>query len=187
MSPDLLNQLLKYDPETGKLFWRERPVSMFSDGGKSAAHSCAAWNAKNADNEAFTTISGGYRLGRIFDRMQKAHRVIWAMQTGEWPDGEIDHADGSPRNNAWANLRKASRTENMCNSRSRSGSSSQYLGVSWSGRGQKWHAQITVGGLNKHLGFFDDEIDAARAYDVAALQHFGAFARPNFPQLAEVS
>ena len=45
-SPDQLIKLLRYDPETGKLFWRPRPVGMFRDGGKTAAHSCAVWNKR---------------------------------------------------------------------------------------------------------------------------------------------
>ena len=57
---------------------------------------------------------------------------------------------------------------------------SRYVGVSWAYARQKWRAQIGVGGKYLHLGYFDDEEAAARAYDAAARLHRGPDTRTNF-------
>lgn len=185
-SPELLRQVLRYEPDTGKLFWKERDVSLFRDtAGRTAEHACANWNNQNAGAEAFTaTDGGGYRSGGIFGRTYRAHRVIWAMETGAWPEDVIDHEDNDTGNNRWINLREVTQAENCQNSRSRAGASSKFLGVSWYPRLAKWQSKIKADGRLKHLGLFADEADAARAYDAAAREHFGEFANPNFPEEA---
>ena len=55
-------------------------------------------------------------------------------------------------------------------------------GVHWNRQRSKWKAAIWIAPKTKHLGFFVDEAEAARAYDAAAREHFGGFARLNFPQ-----
>lgn len=93
-----------------------------------------------------------------------------------------DHIDGDGLNNQRGNLRRSTGQQNRRNSRSSAGSSSQYKGVSWHPTG-KWQANIgTSPKVVKYLGRFASEVDAARAYDKAALALFGEFARPNFPK-----
>ena len=90
-SPDLLRELLRYEPDTGKLFWRERPIEMFT-----ADRHMNAWNARYKNHEAFTADDGkGYRQGKIFNKATKAHRVIWTIHYGAWPDDQIDHITAS--------------------------------------------------------------------------------------------
>ena len=176
-----VSRLLRYDPETGKLFWLPRGAEWFTDGYRSAAGNCANWNAKHAGMEAFTAVNkGGYKIGSVEGSLYRAHRVIWLLHTGDWPDDEIDHIDGNPANNRWANLRAATGSQNHRNIRAHRDASSVYLGVSWYKPYGKWKAQIMACGRNKCIGYFADEEDAARAYDAAALIHHGAFARPNF-------
>lgn len=93
----------------------------------------------------------------------------------------IDHADRDGLNNQRSNLRPATQSQNMANTRKRPGSSSQYKGVAWFGRTGKWTAHIQVNGHGLNLGYYTDEADAARAYDTAAVAAFGEFARINFP------
>lgn len=92
---------------------------------------------------------------------------------------DADHIDGNGLNNKRSNLRVATRHQNMCNGRSAKGSSSQFKGVSWSTRQRKWVAKIMANGETVNLGTFDDEIEAARSYDVAAERLHGSFARLN--------
>jgi hypothetical protein len=101
---DVLLQLLRYDADTGKLFWRPRGEDLFP--AKTPARSaalCRLWNDRYADNEAFTHISEGYHVGSVNGVLFKAHRVIWKMMTGNDAE-QIDHQDGDRANNKFGNL-----------------------------------------------------------------------------------
>lgn len=181
-SPELLRKLLRYDPETGELYWRARSSDMFSSGRRSPEASSNVWNSKYANKEAFTFKSpDGYRSGNIFGRVYLAHRVIFAIYHGAWPARHIDHIDSVRDNNRISNLREASDAENSRNCSSEAGSSSRYLGVSFYKRDRNWEANIRIDGKQVHLGRYSCECEAARVRDVAALAHHGAYAKLNFP------
>jgi hypothetical protein len=149
-----------------------------------SARDAAIWNGRWSRKEAFTASNGfGYRRGAIFDQSLLAHRVIWCMQTGAWPMTDIDHINMDRACNKWTNLRAATRSENHRNRVSRAGSTSRFLGVSWAADRSKWTARISQKDGYRHLGAFEAEEDAARAYDNAAKLHHGEFARLNFPAL----
>ncbi len=103
------------------------------------------------------------------------HRVVLNPPA----DMEVDHIDGNGLNNQRANLRLASRTENMHNTSPIKGKSSQYKGVYFSKKRNTWNAYITVNGEYLYLGIFSTEYAAAQAYNEAAILHFGEFARLN--------
>ena len=181
-SPDELRQLLTYDPGTGKLFWKERPASMFRDGAyNNAASRCRQWNARYAGNEAITADCNGYRYGNISKRSVYAHRIAWAIYHGHHPSGMIDHINGVKHDNRICNLREASAEQNMWNSKPRRGTS-QFKGVRFT-KGA-WQASIMANGETTALGRFSCEIDAARAYDRAAIFLHGPYARINLPDEA---
>lgn len=92
-----------------------------------------------------------------------------------------DHANGNGLDNRRANLRPADKSLNAMNRSSRTGSLSSYKGVSRYKRTGRWFASIKIDGRQQYLGSFDNEQDAARAYDAAARTIFGEFAKPNFP------
>jgi len=94
----------------------------------------------------------------------------------------VDHRNTDPLDNRRANLRLATHSQNSCNSRrDKSNTYSRFRGVSFSKRKQKWFAAIRANGRKLWLGYFDDEFDAARAYDMAARKYHGQFATLNFP------
>ena len=101
--------------------------------------------------------------------------MAWLYMTGSWPAKDIDHKDGDGLNNSWCNLREATRLENSGNSRRRSDNTSGAKGVRLD-RG-KWIAQIVVAGKLRRLGTFNTLEAAAAAYEAAATEHFGEFAR----------
>lgn len=140
--PQVLRQLLTYDPETGRMHWLPRPLEMFQDGKQSAAHAAARWNTRYAGKEACSLDGQGYARLTILKIAFKAHRVAWAMQTGKWPTALIDHINGDPGDNRWVNLREAARSENARNRRPDKGCASRFLGVSWHKHSGKWNARI---------------------------------------------
>lgn len=165
-TPEQLRELLTYDPETGKLFW------------KPCARMTNSWNGKYPGKEAFTADSGnGYRRGAIMQKNLYAHRVIWALHHGAWPEQEIDHINLNRSDNRIRNLREASRSENCRNTPRHFDGSSRFKGVSWnSGRG-KWMAQIWIEGGRKYLGLYHSEEEAKQAYERAADGRFGEYHR----------
>jgi hypothetical protein len=182
LAPELLRKLLRYDPESGVLYWRAREPSLFDDTPRrSRTRNAAWWNGRFAEKRACKPDAHkGYLRVGIFGDEYPAHRVIWAMETGAWPAAGLDHADGDRANNRMANLREATTSENNRN-RAAFGKS-VYRGVSWRTAQSCWVAAIKVDGKVTFLGTFTDEIDAARAYDAAAVSHHGTFAKLNFPE-----
>lgn len=92
----------------------------------------------------------------------------------------VDHWDGNGLNNCRKNLRVCTKQQNNMNTKKRSNRSSKYKGVHF--RAGRWLAQIQVAGKKKHLGTFEEEADAALAYNFAATELFGPFARLNTAQ-----
>jgi hypothetical protein len=171
-SPEELRQLLRYEPETGKLFWLPRPADMFA-----TRRAFGLWNTRFAGVEAFTAVNNnGYRHGKIFGIGVLASRVIWAMQAGAWPTEHVDHRDLDRSNNRWLNLRRATHSQNMHNQGPRK-STSGLKGVHWDKRDRNWRAQITASGRKRMLGSYETAEEAHAAYQAAACELHGEFAR----------
>ena len=174
----VVRDLLDYEPVSGFLTWKWRDLKYCS-----SEQSQAAVNARIAGKRAFTAINtGGYYQGAILRTQCLAHRVIWVWMTGGLPDDCIDHINRDVLDNSWMNLRQATRSQNQANRSAYNGSASRYLGVSR--RGDKWSARITANYRDDHLGTFLTEMDAAKAYDAAAVRLHGEFANLNFPKVS---
>lgn len=175
---EFVRGLLRYNPETGELFWKRRPVEMFADGPKqSQLQNANAWNGRYAGKLAFTSPKSGYRIGSILTVAILAHRVIWLIMTGSWPDGEVDHIDTVRSNNKWVNLRDSTRMENSHNCGPHSNSTTGLKGVSYDKFNCKWTATVFSSGKAHWLGRFDDPRTAHAAYAEAATRLHGEFAR----------
>lgn len=146
---ELLRQLLSYEPETGKLFWRKREPHFFK-----TSQEFKRWNRRYANKPAFRINPQGYVSGMIFRQMHRAHRIIWAMQYGEWPPHDIDHINGDRSDNRLCNLRSVTRRENTLNQTRRRNNKSGRTGVCQSTNG-KWRTYISGNGKIKHLGVFN--------------------------------
>lgn len=85
----------------------------------------------------------------------------------------IDHKDGNGLNNTKENLREVTNSINQQNRHWKPKGTSKYRGVFWASRNKRWQAQIKINGKTKYLGQFKEEVDAAKAYDIAAKQLFG--------------
>lgn len=124
-------------------------------------------------SESFYAIRGGRNSVYM-------HREI-AKRIGFDESKQVDHMDGDGLNNKRSNLRACTNGENMRNARKTANRSSQYKGVHWNKHAKKWQARIHVL-KTTHLGYFDDEETAAKAYDEAARKHYGSFARLNLAE-----
>ena len=164
-SPELLRKLLRYEPDTGKLFWRLATPDMFLDGKKhSAKTKCAIWNAKCAGKPAlsYREKNRPYAYGDIFGVKVYAHRVICAMRDGTWPE-VVDHINGDKQDNRSQNLRSVDHSANAMNRLLGSNNKSGIVGVYWDRARLKWSAEIQANGKKFFLGRFDRKLDAQKA------------------------
>ena len=171
----VLRRLLRLDPETGKLYWRTRPAWMFQvkKGPYPKSHYAQIWNTRFADTEAFTATFSrprNYRKGAIFGDTHQAHRIVFALHYGRWPEGEVDHINGDGGDNRPKNLRDVSPTQNQRNRPEALNNTSGATGVYWSKRRRRWYAQIKVARKPIHLGSFVHKSDAIAARKAAELK-----------------
>jgi hypothetical protein len=159
-----LRQILSYDPKTGVFTWRVGSPR----GGRQIAGNVAG----NLGVE-------GYRHIRIKKRLYLAHRLAWLYVTGDWPGGDIDHKNGVPGDNRFANLREVTHAANMQNSKRRKHNTSGFKGVRLSAakKNKRWFATIQKDGRMVYLGTFPTPEEAHAAYRKAAEVHHGEFAR----------
>jgi hypothetical protein len=115
------------------------------------------------------------------------HRVIMGRVLGRDLDSSeiVDHVDGNGLNNTRANLRLASHSQNLFNRGKASSNTSGYKGVYWCKSTQRWSASISVDNKYIWLGRFDSKHEAARAFNRAALEYHGDFARLNIIEESE--
>ncbi len=166
-----LPQLLRHNPDTGVMIWRTRSPVQFAHC-KRPAQACAAWNARHAGKRAINSISvEGYLQGTVGGAGTNAHRVMWAMCTGAWASGDIDHINGVRTDNRIDNLRAVTRSENLRNSALSRGNTSGVTGVSWDTAMSKWRADITVNSKAINLGRFRAKSDAISARKAAEIKY----------------
>ena len=173
-----LKECLDYDPATGVFRWKVRPVHHFHDDTRlTAADVCKGRNSRFAGLIAGAVNNHGYHQVQIGDRKYRAHRLAWFYTYGEWPRCDVDHIDGNRLNNRTANLRLASRSENVANSKLGSGNTSGVKGVKQRQDTGRWEARIGFKYKLRYLGLFDTIEEAQAAYMKAAEEFFGEFAR----------
>jgi hypothetical protein len=111
------------------------------------------------------------------------HQIAWESVYGPVPKGfQIDHRCRNKSCYNIEHLRLATNTQNRANQAKRSGCASRFKGVVWAKPCQQWKAQIRAGGRVRFLGYFNDECEAAQAYDRASLELHGEFSVLNFPK-----
>lgn len=108
------------------------------------------------------------------------HQLIWQL-LGK--SGPVDHENNDGLDCRVSNLRPGPASLNMANARKTTRKrSSAFKGVSWHKKRRRWMVRLMVSRKSLHLGYFVDEHLAAHTYDAAAIKHFGAYAKLNFPQ-----
>ena len=147
-TPEFLNHIFDLDCETGELYNKtgSSPIISYTDG----------------------------RYGRVKIRGKRyyAHKVIWCMVHGYWPEHDIDHADGDGYNNRPYNLRKTTASQNIANA-----DFGKFRGVER--HGAQWRARIQVDGVRVELGSYATFDEAKAAYQAGADRYFGEHAFHN--------
>jgi hypothetical protein len=144
---------------------------MFDCGGSQLPETTRSiWNGKFAGQEALYSMGGhGYLQGRILYRRYLAHRVVWAMHHGEWPNN-IDHINHDKTDNRIENLRDVPQVENCRNMSLSRKNTSGACGVSWHKANKNWVAYVTIDRQRTFLGSFERKKDAIRARAEANLK-----------------
>jgi len=150
---------LKYDPATGIWTWIIKI-------GKMAIN----------DRAGHLNKFNGYWMVKIAGRNYPSARLAWFYMTGKWPPHQVDHENLTRNDDRWSNLRLATQSQNGANKTLGKTNSTGIKGVRLYRTG-KFSAQIQVEKKNIHLGYFDTKERAGAAYETAARQYFGEFAR----------
>jgi hypothetical protein len=159
VDPAKLRELFVYDPITGDLRWKTaRPGGVYE-----------GFLVKTPDSHGYLRV--GYR-----GRKMKAHRVIWAMVTGDHPKGQIDHKNGDRSDNRWCNLREATNGQNVANSTRRRDSKTGVKCVQFRGR-HGFLVRVTKDGVKHSFGYHPTLEEAEAAAIAARQQLHGSFAK----------
>ena len=160
LTAERLRELLSYDPETGVFTWVARP----------AQYILAGAVAGGVNNE-------GYWMIKIDGRTYSGHRLAWLWVKGEWPSSDIDHKNLDKSDNRFSELRLATESQNLANSKVRKDNTTGLKRVGWHKRDRVWYSNIQINGKQKYLGSFKCPAAAYFAYIIAADNAFGEFAR----------
>jgi len=125
------------------------------------------------------TKDDGYARYSMNGKTMYLHKEIVKVRDGNEDIENVDHVDRNTCNNLESNLRPCNRSENQHNKDKQLNNTSGFKGVCWHKNMKKWQAQIKINGKNKHLGYYDNIIDAARAYNNAAKELHGEYAHLN--------
>jgi hypothetical protein len=157
ISVDYLKECFSLLPD-GILVWRKRPQSHFC-----SVNAHNTWNSRYAGT--ICGSKGNSKIHVVLSRRRlAAHRVVWAMHYGEWPNGIIDHLDGNPHNNNINNLRDTTLGGNSKNARRRSNNKSGYSGLYLDKRRGTWYIRINTGNDNEmHQSGFATKEEAIEA------------------------
>lgn len=141
-----VRELFDYSPDTGAFLRRVRTSK-----------------SVQAGTVAGSVRRDGYRVIRVDGVLYLAHRLAWVYAYGVWPSHKIDHKDGDPDNNRFANLRDVSDRVNAQNKRvAQSNNASGFLGVVM--RRGKPEGQIRVEGKAHRLGVHKTPAEAHLTY-----------------------
>lgn len=145
---------LHYNPESGQFTWIN-PTAKWMEPGEMAG----------------SVGHQGYVKIKFYGTEHSASRLANLYMTGRWPKEEMDHIDRNTSNNRWANLREASRAQNVRNRVLRN--RTEHIGVGRSG--EKYIARVTSNGVRKYLGTYTTALEAELAVSSARRVAHGEF------------
>lgn len=157
-TPKEIKALLRYDPLTGLLWWK---------------NDSRLYRRKTTVPPGHKSF--GYVRITVHPRAYPAHALAWVIMKGRWPKREIDHRDMNRANNKWENLRLATRGQNRQNCKPFKNNKSGLKGVMR--QATRWRAEINASNKRYYLGLFGTKEEAYAAYCAAASKLHKEFAR----------
>jgi len=152
--PDFIREILRYDKESGCLYWKHRKDTL------------KQWNIRYANKKLKTNSSNC--VGILYNGQRfyvLYHRLVWCHYYGKWPESNlvIDHKNGDFYDNRIKNLRLVTTAENNRNRSIPKNNTSGHLGIRLNKKASKWEAMIGVNGQQLFLGYFKKKEDAIKA------------------------
>lgn len=157
LTQERLKELLHYDAGTGIFTWIKTRGRV------------------RIGRESGSIQPNGYRYIMVDGYLKLSHRLAWLYVTGVFPIDFIDHIDGNKLNNAYANLRTCTNSQNKMNCELQINNTSGFKGVTWCKSNKKWKAQAQIKGKNNNLGLFEFIEEARDAYINFAKINHGKF------------
>lgn len=152
---EYFNSRLRYEPETGLLFWR---------------------TGRRIGRVAGCIGVEGYVQMKSDGRQFKAHRIAWLLATGSWPKDQLDHINHNCSDNRLINLREVNNEQNGYNRALQKNNKSKITGVSFFKPTNQWRVDIRIRKKLTCLGFFDDILEARKVRIAAEKKYYGNFA-----------
>lgn len=153
LTQQLLKEMFSYNPETGELI-RAKNAGIAKIG------DTAGWKENN-----------GYIRIRIHGKARLAHRLIWIIEYGEDPVGQVDHINHNRSDNRISNLRLVTQSGNQRNATMRKNNKSGVMGVWKRSSSRRWIVQIRCFGKQKDIGSFAEKWDAICARKSAEAEY----------------
>jgi hypothetical protein len=167
---ETIKSLLRYEGETGYLYWTERPLT-FHGTAPGEVRRVISWNQRFAGKLALNSTKGnGYLGGKLLCQSVRSSRVIWKLVFGVDPV-EVDHINGNRRDNRIENLRSVSPEENHRNQKLHCTNTSGVSGVFFVKSTRRWSARISVNNVKRSLGYFETREEAIVARRQAEKLH----------------
>ena len=168
-SQTYLLECFDYNPDTGLLAWKHRPLHHFKN-----TRGMNIWNSRYPSKIAGTLVTG--RLGLVINNTRfMGHRVIWRLMTGKNPPHEIDHINRITSDNRWCNLRLATPSQNQHNRPLQRNNTTGFKGVYFHSQNKNYVARIMTEWKTVSLGSFDTAEQASEAYQAASLKYHKDF------------
>lgn len=158
ITQERLKELLVYSPIEGLFFWRV-------DRGRLAKR---GWVAGSP-------TSHGYIGVKIDNKLYKAHRLAFLYMVGRFPVNEVDHINGTKSDNSWANLREATKSQNLLNVGASKNNKTGVKNVYPAKNG--YRVIVNVNGKQKYIGKYDDLELAELVAIEAADKYHGEFSK----------
>lgn len=167
LTQDYVRECFDYNPDTGVLTWRARPVEHFK-----RHKEFLIWNKRFASKLPGCLNDSGYLRVCINNKQYRAHWIIWLYVYGKFPTCYLDHINGIRSDNRLVNLREVSTVENSRNQRLSPKNTSGQTGVYFDKSRNKWFAFIHLNNRAKSLGRYEKFEDAVAAR-LAANKKYG--------------